>query len=535
MMKKWSIGLAILGILLVMLSLSSLAVTVVEAPGGVVTTYEELFAALGGDDAGKLVRVSDEDSTSKISHLLLLSDICLAAPVEIAEGDYVIIGAGVEITASFVEGSFFLVGSDKEATLSLGASQTQANHENIVFQGGKQTRKGSFLSIGEKGVVSIFTGMSFVDHTTEMGGGAIHNDGALAMYGGIMENCRSMGAGGAIHSRGTVVLASGNITECSAEFGGALYSEGKASLAGTEITKCTATKGGAIFNANELEYVSSSLSGCRATQGGGLYNSGIAQLKGGQIINCLADDGDGGALYNTGTVKLGETYLNENSAKNGGAVYNAADLTITDGQLFRSIASAAGGHIYNDKTAVLVLESGYIAQGKAKLGGGIYNLGSLTISGGSVYGNKADIGQAILNHGRLYLKTSARIDENNDIFVVVTGENPASVVLLSEMKAACVAVLTPGSCVDGNYAFDYRDGLVLLTGEYVKTEYTRFVVKSDNGTEWLLTEDGCLGKQLPVYYRPWFYVILVGAFVVLVVGMVMGIRFVDKGKGRRVS
>ena len=527
MLKKWLIGFLMMSVLLLSIYLPATAATAVQAPGGEVTSYEELAAALGGETTTQIKHV-DDDPEGKVSHLVILSDICLETPVVITEGEYVIIGAGIEITASFTDGSFFAVGGEKEVTLILGSSKVQTDNDNIVLNGGKQMRKGSLLSIGADATVAVFTGTVFCDSTTEVAGGAIANDGTFAMYGGIIENCSSMGAGGAISSRGTVLLPLGMIVGCSAEFGGALYNEGEATLAGTEIKECTATKGGAVFNANELELLSSTISVCNASQGGGLYNSGTAELKGGQILSCQAENGEGGGIYNSGTLTQAGTYINENSAKNGGSLYNAGDAEIKDGQIYSGTATEAGGHVYNEPNAKLVTEGGSLGRGKAKLGGGIYNLGDLTVIGGGFHSNKADFGQAILNHGSLIFEEFPYIDDKNDVFIVIDEDNPHAIRIQSEMKVDCIAVLTPGKQTVAGYAYCYEEGVCLLTGDYVKDGYSHFKITPENGAEWLLNVDGSLVKPVPVYRQAWFYCALVGCFAVVVAVMVVTVRFFDK-------
>ncbi len=517
MIKKWLIGLFMMSVLLLAVHLPVSAEDVTEAPGGEVTSYEELSAALGGKTTTKL----EGDC------LLILSDICLASPVVITEGDYVITGAGIEITASFEEGSFFEVRGEKKATLIFGSPDTQNENKNIVLNGEYKTRQGSLIAIGQGATVSLFSGTVLRDHTTEVSGGAIFSDGSFAMYGGWIENCSSMGAGGGIYSRGTVLFSSGIMIGCTAEFGGALYNEGDVTLAGTEIKECTATKGGAVFNAGELVFLSSSVFSCNASQGAGLYNSGTAELKGGQIVSCLADQGEGGGIYNSGEIVLNGAYINENAAENGGTLYNVGEAELKEGRLSDGTATEAGGHVYNEAQAKLILAGTSLERGKAKLGGGIYNLGNLTVIGGGLDHNEADFGKAIFNDGELVFKEYAYIDDNNDIFLVVDEADTHAIHLQSDMKVDLVAVLTPGIQAEEGYAYYYIEGVRLLTGDYLPSSYTRFLVSPQNGLEWYLTESGTIVKQLPIYRQPWFYFALLGCFVVVVTVMVVVVRFFD--------
>lgn len=517
MLKKWLIGLFTTSVLLCSIHQPTAAATAVEAPGGQVSSYEELGKALGGEAA---VRIEE-------NHLLILSDIRLSAPVVITEGQYMLLGAGIEITASFDASAFFCV-EGKDTALSFGSSGTQGDQDNLVLNGENKTRSGSLLTIGNDATVTIFGGTALRNHTTSVSGGAIFNEGTFAMYGGTIEDCSSVGAGGAIDSRGSVIFSSGVISGCSAEFGGALYNEGKASLAGTEFKDCRATKGGAVFNAGDLEMLSSSISSCKATQGAGLYNSGTAALKGGQIVSCLAENGEGGGIYNSGTLTMSGTYLKDNSAKNGGSLYNVAEATLAEGLLLAGNATEAGGNVYNDANGTVKLTGCSISVGKAKYGGGVFNLGTLTLSGGVINSNKADCGKGVLNDGKLSILEFVDVYDNNDIFIVTDDEASHAISLENKLNDVFHAVLTPGCRTENGYEIGYVEGAKLLAGSHVSAGYARFSVSPNNGEEWLLTEDGTLIPSLPVYRQAWFYLVLIGAFALTVALMVTGIRYLDK-------
>jgi hypothetical protein len=106
--------------------------------------------------------------------------------------------------------------------------------------------------------------------------------------------------------------------------------------------------------------------------------------------------------------------------------------------------------------------------------------------------------------------------------------NPHAIRLQSEMKAECIAVLTPGQYTASGYAYCYEEGGCLLIGDYVKDGYAHFRITPENGAEWLLDADGTLVKPVPVYRQAWFYCALVGCFAVVVFIMVVAVRFFDK-------
>jgi predicted outer membrane repeat protein len=504
------------------LSFSTLAsaASVVEAPGGTVSSYEELVTALGGSDAAILEK----------NHLLIISDIRLSAPIVFVEGSYEIRGAGIEITADFHDNSFLIVGGEKKTTLAIGNSTNDAPDVDIVFNGEGMTRDGAFLYINNGSSVTMYKGVTMEENITSIMGGAIYCDGGFVLYGGTITNCRSTGSGGAIASKGEVLLPSGIIQNCSADFGGAVYSEGKLSLLGTEFQNCSAQKGGAIFNTGDLQLVSSTIQSCHASQGGGLYNSGIAELKGGQILSCKTDDGEGGGAYNSGTASLKGTYFKDNQGKNGGSYFNVGETVIQESILQDSKASAYGGIIYNDVTGKLTVKGGALSRGEAKYGGGVYNLGTFHYERGGFALNKADVGKGILNEGSLIFSQYPYLDEKNDVAIVVTEDNIHAIEIQTQMKAELICYLTPYVKNEDGYHMFYEEGIVLLVGDYAGASASRFAVTSQNGVEWTVSSDGTLAEPIPVYFNPWFYAVILTAFVVTVAVMVLLIRFFDKRK-----
>jgi multisubunit Na+/H+ antiporter MnhC subunit len=76
----------------------------------------------------------------------------------------------------------------------------------------------------------------------------------------------------------------------------------------------------------------------------------------------------------------------------------------------------------------------------------------------------------------------------------------------------------------------YEEGIVLLVGDYAGASASRFAVTPQNGVEWTVSSDGTLAEPIPVYFNPWFYAVILTAFVVTVAVMVLLIRFFDKRK-----
>ena len=508
-------------IIAVILSFSVSADEVISAPGGEVSDYDGLIAALGGDDA---VFVKKNDA-GKVLYITLRADIKLEKPVHLTEGDYCLSGAGVTVTAAFDNDSMIILGGEKKATLAVGNAES-TDSDSIIFDGGSdsgRSTEGSVFRVSADSELSVYTGTVIKNSLTTVCGAAVYSEGTVTFYGGKIENCRSTGSGGAFFNKGKLFLAAGSISDGSAEFGGAVYNEGTADLIGTEITSCTATKGGAVFSSGTLNFTSSSVTGCKAAEGAGVYSSGNVTFAGGQITDCTST-GNGGAVYNSGNAAFSGTYFSDNSAQNGGTLYNSSIAEMSDGSMYTGTAVSCGGNIYNGDGASLVITSGSVGRGEAVYGGGIYNLGTLVVGGGGFTLNKADAGQAILNAGKLTFNQFPYIDSKNDVFIL--DGHPAEIE--SEMKAELIAVLTPGTEKDGVYSPLYSEDIVLIDGEFAAISYVKFKITPDGENEWILSFDGRISKKLPVYYSAWFWIVIVAVYAALITGIVFAVRFCDK-------
>ena len=151
--------------------------------------------------------------------------------------------------------------------------------------------------------------------------------------------------------------------------------------------------GGCILNEGTLELQSGNISSNSAVNGGGIYNTGALTISGGNVQSNTASTGHGGGIYHAGTsltISNGNVQSNTASAGNGGGIYNdGADLTVSGGNISSNTANTGGG-IYNNTGKSMTINGGTIQNNITSTdgyGGGIYNYGTLTISGGSITGN----------------------------------------------------------------------------------------------------------------------------------------------------
>jgi predicted outer membrane repeat protein len=98
----------------------------------------------------------------------------------------------------------------------------------------------------------------------------------------------------------------------------------------------------------------------------------------------------GGAIYNTGRLTVTDcTFVGNSSGVEGGAIDNRGTATVTDSALFGNSAGVNGGAIGNHFGATLTVANSTVIENTAPGGSGIWNEGTLTLSGGTVSGYAA--------------------------------------------------------------------------------------------------------------------------------------------------
>jgi CSLREA domain-containing protein len=191
-------------------------------------------------------------------------------------------------------------------------------------------------------------------------------------------------------------------------------------------------KGGGIANAGALTLVDCAvLENVAETQGGGIYNGPAgASLRlsetdvgRNQVPTTRTGEQEGGGIYNDDesslTVEGGQFF--QNSAFTGGGIHNGslADATLLGGTMvgakssFSANQAFQGGGIFNARGGVLVMVDGTVASNSAVTdGGGIFNLGGLTLARSVVENNSTSgSGGGIGNFGEL-IAGATRISGN---------------------------------------------------------------------------------------------------------------------------
>ena len=129
--------------------------------------------------------------------------------------------------------------------------------------------------------------------------------------------------------------------------------------------------------------------------------NGTTTINGGGQITVSGNNSSGvfDIAYGAQAVLTGLTIENGDATYSGGGIYNLGSLTVSNATLLHNTAASGedGGGIYNDAGSLTVIDV-TLSGNSADSGGGIYNeSGSVTISNTTLSGNSADSGGGIYN------------------------------------------------------------------------------------------------------------------------------------------
>jgi hypothetical protein len=292
---------------------------------------------------------------------------------------------------------------DGTVTFACGGAATITVTSTKIISADTTIDGGSVITISGGNAVGVFSVNAFVMLTVQnvtvadgfassLGGGAIFNNGTVAVTNGTFSGNRSgsSGNGGAIlNNNGTLTVTNSTFSGNSATGGGAILNNNNGTLTVTNSTFSgnSATggvfysAGGAIFNNNGgMATVSNSIfSGNSATIGGVIFdtNSAVVVVTNSTFSGNSTSD-RGGVIFNDSTVNVTNSTFSGNSAGRGGAIFNELG-TVTNSTF--SGNSASGGVFYSG-------------------GGAIYNLDTVTVTSSTFSGNSASrlgLGGVIFN------------------------------------------------------------------------------------------------------------------------------------------
>lgn len=289
--------------------------------------------------------------------------------------------------------------------------------------------------------------------TFNFNGGAIQNNTAYWLGGNIhvqaIDNINNKQSVFTVTSKNPI---SGGKAEGSGGGGVCVYGTGTKLILndGTSVKDNTAPTGGGINGNATIEMHNATISGNKATSnnGGGIelfsdqYGTGSFKMTSGTIENNTATC-EGGGFHgpnfimtggtiqknNAGTVAggvlvngtgacsmSGGTITNNTSTYSGGGLWvdDNTPFTLGGGTISNNTAGGDGGGIYNDNGNITIT-AGTISGNKGQWGGGINDCGTVTMKGGTISGNsttsKAGAGINVSTNGKLTM-SGGKIQNN---------------------------------------------------------------------------------------------------------------------------
>lgn len=327
------------------------------------------------------------------------------------------------------------------------------------------TASGNGGGIISNGTVTMNSG-SITNNYSGWDGGGVNSRATFNFNGGAIQSNTAYWLGGNIHVQAvdninnkqsvfTVTSKnpiSGGKAEGSGGGGVCVYGTGAKLILndGTSVKDNTAPTGGGINGNAAVEMKNATISGNKATSnnGGGIelfsdqYGTGSFKMTSGTIENNTAASAGGGfhgpnftmtggtiQKNNAGTVAggvlvngagacsmSGGTITNNTSTYSGGGLWvdDNTPFTLGGGTISNNTAGGDGGGIYNDNGNITIT-AGTISGNKGQWGGGINDCGTVTMKGGTISGNsttsKAGAGINVSTNGKLTM-SGGKIQNN---------------------------------------------------------------------------------------------------------------------------
>jgi len=279
--------------------------------------------------------------------------------------------------------------------------------ENSIISGNQGQRGGGIYTLGPL----LLSGSVVRDNDGGNGVGGIHNgNGVLTLRGSAVIGNVGGSAGG-ISNEGTAEIMDSRVTDNeSAHDGGGITNYGVLAVTRSSLQGNIANGGSGIWNWDSGTVTVSDSTVSDNIGAAGIVNAGKLTVRGSVVARNLTNrdigGSDGGGIANWGEAMIYETTISGNSGlvnghhySSAGGFYNGGNAEFTRVVISGNDAQAQGGGIRNAATGTMSLVdskvSGNAAHGLGSyrvggFGGGIYNLGALTLTGTNVSGNTPD-------------------------------------------------------------------------------------------------------------------------------------------------
>ena len=310
---------------------------------------------------------------------------------------------------TWVEGDS-VISIDNAVTIIGNNHKIDANNNGGIFKintGGALTLMGVTLvngnsdnggAIYNEGELAI-TDCVFTDNTASVNGGAIYNVGSIEiMKDSTFENNKAANYGGAIYTTTDLTISNsefkGNdlsVHHTSGEYGGyAIWAQKPASLTINEGSKFT-NNGASYVNGDKVYgavavFAAATISDCVFTNNAGRWGGAIGSYG-----------------YSTGTLTITGTKFNNNKAYNGGAVFSQKKALTVDTSEFIANEATDGGAIDHDAEKAsgydaVISNSVFDANKASRYGSAIIALSGFTYTGCNFTNNVASAGTATIHY-----------------------------------------------------------------------------------------------------------------------------------------
>ena len=327
------------------------------------------------DLRSKVSAMADGDNVT----VRLKNDVTISGNLIVSTGTLTILGQGNKLTMK--SGSMVI---SNGATVNLGTKEGEGKPENELILTSKDNTS-AVINMGGSAVLNMYHGVAIKDSFTWGQAGGVQLIGentVFNMYGGVIDNCKSLSAvagGVCIDGGGLFNMYDGVIQNCSGWQGGAVgvsaapviggYISGSSGfhMYGGTIKDCHDKRygGGAVcaYTAEPVSFIMDGGTITRCSAGGAGYGGAIfiftthpdavIEINKGEITGNSGVYGGGVSVYG-GTVKIADgVALHNNTAQKGGDdLYNKSG-SVTLGKLPAGLKLASSGRDidgwYHDK------------------------------------------------------------------------------------------------------------------------------------------------------------------------------------------
>ena len=226
--------------------------------------------------------------------------------------------------------------------------------------------------------------------STQSGGGLVALGGRVALHGARVESGIAPNGGGVASLSGDVSLSASTVTDNTAINGAGIYAAG-----GTLNLVYSTVSGNRVEPSDRAEF------------GGGIYANATLTITRGTLAGNTA--GDGGGLVTLVTAALDDVTVSANSASLGfGGIDNRGTLTPRAAKVIQQRLRRAGGGMGKGllQLGTLTVTGATVSGNRASEGGGVASWGAATIDSSTVASNLALTGGGLMNRGPATIASS---------------------------------------------------------------------------------------------------------------------------------